>query len=166
MKALYIGRFQPFHNGHIQIIKEASKKYSEVIIGIGSSQYGHTIENPFTNNERKIMIEKSLKNIGIKNYKIVLIPDIHNPPKWVDHVLSIISDFDEVITNNNFTKQLFSKKGYIIKETPLYNKEKYSGEVIRGKIKNDETWEDLVPLEVSKIIKMIKGENRIKQLIE
>jgi nicotinamide-nucleotide adenylyltransferase len=166
MKALYIGRFQPFHNGHIQIIKEASKKYSEVIIGIGSSQYGHTIDNPFTNDERKIMIEKSLKNIGVKNYKIVLIPDIHNPPKWIDHVLSIISDFDEVITNNNFTKQLFSKKGYITKQTPLYNIENYSGKLIRDKIKNDEAWEDLVPLEVSKIIKKINGENRIKQLIE
>lgn len=166
MKALYIGRFQPFHNGHIKIIKEASKKYSEVIIGIGSSQYGHTTDNPFTNDERKIMIEKSLKNIGVKNYKIVLIPDIHNPPKWVDHVLSIISDFDEVITNNNFTKQLFSKKGYVIKQTPLYNKENYSGKAIRDKIKNDEAWEDLVPLEVSKIIKKINGENRIKQLIE
>lgn len=166
MKALYIGRFQPFHNGHIKIIKEASKKYSEVIIGIGSSQYGHTTDNPFTNDERKIMIEKSLKNIGVKNYKIVLIPDIHNPPKWVDHVLSIISDFDEVITNNNFTKQLFSKKGYVIKQTPLYSKENYSGKAIRDKIKNDEAWEDLVPLEVSKIIKKINGENRIKQLIE
>ena len=108
MKALFIGRFQPLHNGHIKIIQEASKKYSEIIIGIGSSQYGHTIENPFTNDERKIMIERSLNNIGVKNYKIVFIPDIHNPPKWVDHVLSIISDFDEVISNNNFITSSFN----------------------------------------------------------
>ena len=166
MKALFIGRFQPFHNGHLKIIKDASKKYSEVIIGIGSSQYGHTIENPFTNDERKLMIEKSLNKIGVKNYKIVLIPDIHNPPKWVDYVLSIISDFDVVITNNDFTKQLFSEKGFSIKETPLYSKDKYSGEVIRGKIKNDENWENLVPTEVFRIIKKIKGVNRIKQLLE
>lgn len=164
MKALFIGRFQPFHNGHLKIIKDISKKYNEVIIGIGSSQYGHTIENPFTNDERKLMIERSLNKVGIKNYKIELIPDIHNPPKWVDHVLSIISDFDVVITNNDFTKQLFSKKGYVIKETPLYKKDKYSGKVIRSKIKNDETWVNLVPTEVFKIIKRINGINRIKQL--
>jgi len=163
MNALFIGRFQPFHNGHLKVIKNISKKYNEVFIGIGSSQYGHTIENPFTNDERKLMIEKSLNKIGVKNYKILLIPDIHNPPKWVDHVLSIISNFDVVITNNNFTKQLFSEKGYVIKETPLYNKDKYSGEVIRSKIKNDEIWENLVPKEVSRIIKKIKGVNRIKQ---
>jgi len=163
MKALFIGRFQPFHNGHLKIIKEASKKYSEIIIGIGSPQYNHTYENPFTNDERKLMIERSLNGVGIKNYKILSIPDIHNPPKWVDHVLSIISDFDVVITNNDFTKQLFSEKGYIIKETPLYNKDRYSGEVIRGKILNDEIWKDLVPTEVSKIIDKIDGVNRIKQ---
>jgi len=156
MKALFIGRFQPFHNGHFKIIKKASKKYDEVIIGIGSSQYGHTNKNPFTSNERKLMIEKSLIKIGVKNYKIMLIPDIHNPPKWVDHVLSIISDFDVVITNNNFTKQLFSEKGFVIKETPLYNKDKYSGKVIRYKIKNNEMWENLVPREVFKIIKAMR----------
>ena len=166
MKALFIGRFQPFHNGHMKIIKEASKKYTEVIIGIGSSQYGNTIDNPFTSDERKLMIEKSLKNIGIMNYKIIFIPDIHNPPKWVNHVLSIISDFDIVITNNIITKQLFSEKDYNVKETPLYNKKYYSGEVIRNKIKNDEIWEKLVPIEVYKIIKKIKGENRIKQLFD
>jgi len=164
MKVLFIGRFQPFHKGHLKIIKEASKKYDEIIIGIGSSQYNNTIDNPFTNKERKRMVDISLKNIGIKNYKIVLIPDIHNPPKWVDHVLSIISEFDVVLSNNVLTKQLFSDKGYIVKETPLYNKDKYSGKVIRSKIKKDEKWENLVPKEVFQIIKKINGINRIKQL--
>ena len=164
MKALFIGRFQPFHKGHLKIIQNASNNYSDIIIGIGSSQYSNTSENPFTNDERKQMIENSLKKIGIKNYKIVNIPDIHNPPKWVDHVLTIISDFDVVLSNNDFTKQLFSDKGYIVKETPLYEKDKYSGKVIRKKIKNNETWEDLVPEEVCKIIKKSNGVERIRTL--
>ncbi len=166
MKALFIGRFQPFHNGHLKIIEEASKKYSEIIIGIGSSQYSNTIENPFTNDERKLMISNSLKDIGIRNYKIVFIPDIHNPPKWVDHVLSIISDFDVVLSNNDFTKKLFSDRGFIVKQTPVYEKERYSGKVIRSKIKNNELWEDLVPQEVFKIIKNSNGEERIRCLSE
>ena len=79
------------------------------------------------------MIEKSLNAVGLTNYRIVPIPDIHNPPKWVSHVFSIISDFDVVISNNSFTKKLFSEKGYVVKETSLFKREKYSGKEIRRK---------------------------------
>ena len=103
MKALFIGRFQPFHNGHLKVIKNSLKIYNEIIIGIGSSQYKDKPENPFSSEERSDMIKKTLVNQDINNYKIVRIPDIHNPPKWVEHVKSIISDFDVVITNNSFT---------------------------------------------------------------
>ncbi|KYK24403.1 nicotinamide-nucleotide adenylyltransferase [Thermoplasmatales archaeon SG8-52-4] len=164
MKALFIGRFQPFHKGHLKIIINASKEYEEVIIGIGSSQYGNSSDNPFSADERKNMIKKSLDAIGLNNFKIVLIPDIHNPPKWVDHVLSIIPDFDIVISNNSFTKQLFTEKGFKIKETPLYDKDKFSGKVIRKRIINDESWKDLVPQEVHDFIIRINGEKRLKNV--
>lgn len=164
MKALLIGRFQPFHKGHLQIIQDASKKYNEVIIGIGSSQYGHALENPFTVEERKLMIEKSLGKIGVKNYRTVLIPDIHNPPKWVDHVLLIVSDFDVVLSNNSLTKRLFSEKGYDVKETPLYNKDEYSGKEIRRRMIDSEQWNNLVPQEVFNVIKDIDGAKRVKEL--
>jgi len=164
MKALFIGRFQPFHNGHINVIKNISEDYDKIIVGIGSSQYSHTLENPFTAEERKLMIEKSLEQINIKNYQIILIPDIHNPPKWVDHVLSIFSDFDVVISNNSLTKNLFSEKGYIVKETKLYKKNIFSGKEIRKKIIKDEQWRNLVPQEVYNIIKEINGVERLKSL--
>ena len=44
---LFIGRFQPFHNGHLQDIKNALKEVDELIIAIGSSQHFNTKENPF-----------------------------------------------------------------------------------------------------------------------
>jgi len=164
MNSLLIGRFQPFHNGHIQLIKGACAEYDEIIIGIGSSQYGNTLENPFSSDERKLMIEESLEKIGVKNYRVVLIPDIHNYPKWVDHVISIISDFDVVLSNNSLTKCLFSKKGYVVKETPFYDRDKYSGKEIRRRIINDESWMDLVPEPVYDIIKNIGGMDRLKNL--
>ncbi|KYK23676.1 nicotinamide-nucleotide adenylyltransferase [Thermoplasmatales archaeon SG8-52-2] len=164
MKVLFIGRFQPLHKGHLKIIKDASKNYNKVIIGIGSSQYSNTDENPFTDEERKEMIYKTLKKEGIDNYRIVNIPDIHNPPKWVDHVVSIVSDFDVVLSNNDFTKKLFSEKGFKVKKTKLFEKERYSGKVIRDKIRKDEKWEDLVPEEVLRIIKNKDGIKRIKSL--
>ncbi|UCF12698.1 MAG: nicotinamide-nucleotide adenylyltransferase [Thermoplasmatales archaeon] len=164
MNALFIGRFQPFHKGHLIILQSISNQYDEIIIGIGSSQYSGTIVNPFSENERKKMIAKSLDDIGINNYKIVLIPDIHNPPKWVSHVLSIVRNFDVVVSNNSFTKQLFSEKGYFVKRTPYFEKERYSGEEIRRRMINNEKWEDLVPKSVAKIIKEINGVQRLKDL--
>ena len=166
MKALFIGRFQPLHKGHLQIIQSASKKYDEIIIGIGSSQYADTKINPFTSKERKLMIEKSLEKLGVKNYRIELIPDIHNYPQWVPYVGSIISDFDVVITNNSLTQRLFSEKGYVVKETVAYDRSKYSGKEIRRRMMNDETWEDLVPEPVCKIIKEIGGVQRIKNSVK
>ena len=164
MKALFIGRFQPLHNGHLQILKHASKEYDEVIIGIGSSQYGHTLENPFTSDERTLMIKKALEHEGIINYSIFLIPDIHNYPKWVSHVTSIITDFDVVLSNSNLTKRLFSEKGYIVKKTPIYDRDKYSGKEIRKRMINNEQWNNLVPESGCKIIKKINGVSRLKDL--
>ena len=166
MNALFIGRFQPFHNGHLKIIKNASQKYDYIIIGIGSSQYTNTRENPFSSDERKKMIEETLKDKGILNFKIIQIPDIHNPPKWVDHVVSIFSDFHIIISNNELTLKLFLEKGYKIEKTPLYEKNLLSGKEIRKRISSGKEWESLVPKTVFKIIRNVNGEKRIKRLFE
>ncbi|MDH7518085.1 MAG: nicotinamide-nucleotide adenylyltransferase [Candidatus Thermoplasmatota archaeon] len=164
MKALFIGRFQPFHKGHLNVIKNVSKKYDEIIIGLGSSQYSNSLENPFSSDERKEMIKKSLEQIGVKNYRIELIPDIHDLPRWASYVSSIVTDFDVVITNSPLTKQLFEEKGYKVEQTAILDRKKYSGKEIRRRIIKDEPWADLVPEPVVKIIKKIDGVNRLKKL--
>jgi len=164
MKALFVGRFQPFHKGHLKLLQSILKEYDEIIIGIGSSQYDYTKDNPFTSDERKKMIEKSLESINVKNCTIVLIPDIHNYPEWAPYVVSIVSDFDVFLSNNSLTRRLFSEKGYIVKETPVFDRSKYSGKEIRRRMINDESWEDLVPEPVCEIIKEIDGVQRLKEL--
>jgi nicotinamide-nucleotide adenylyltransferase len=106
------------------------------------------------------MIDRSLRKVGVNNFRIILISDIHNPPKWIDHVLSIFSDFDVVITNNSLTKSLFSEKGYTVEKTSLYDKKRFSGKEIRRRMIKRERWEDLVPDEVFKLIKEINGTQR------
>jgi nicotinamide-nucleotide adenylyltransferase len=164
MKALFIGRFQPFHLGHLLLLERLSKQYDEIIIGIGSSQYRNTYDNPFSEVERKQMITQSLDAVGIHKYRIVTIPDIHDPPRWVDHVCSIVSDFDVIIANNPFTRKLFFEKGYVVKGTAFFDRKRYSGKEIRRRMIQNEPWDELVPEVVFKIITKIDGINRVKSI--
>ena len=162
MKILYLGRFQPFHNGHLELIKYIKDKYEEIIIGVGSAQYQNDFNNPFSFKERKMMIEESLKGNNINNFSIFKIPDIHNYSKWVSHVESLVPKFEYVVTNNELNAKLFKNKGYKIIKTPLYDRKNFSGIKIRDNIFLDKPWKDFIPKQVIKIIEEIEGVKRIK----
>lgn len=164
MNALFVGRFQPFHNGHLQLIESISKNYDKIIIAIGSTQYQNTNQNPFSFYERKYMITKTLKNYNITNFEIFAVPDIHDLSKWVDHVSKIISDFDVVLTNNSLTTQLFKDKGYSVKKTKLYDRNNFSGKNIREKIINGDNFKNLVPEFIYNYLIKINASERLKKI--
>jgi nicotinamide-nucleotide adenylyltransferase len=110
------------------------------------------------------MIEKTLNAEEIHNYSIHAIPDIHNPPQWVDHILSLLDDFSEVITNNKETAFLFKEKGFPVQQTGFFHKNKYSGKEIRRRMKQQHPWEDLVPSTVAQYLRNIDMEQRFKTL--
>ena len=84
--SLVIGRFQPLHLGHMEVILKCAEESEHLTIGIGSAQYSHQPENPFTAGERYMMIEESLKEAGIENYSIVPVEDLNRYSIWVSHV--------------------------------------------------------------------------------
>lgn len=113
--ALYLGRFQPFHLGHLSVVTNASVRYNKVVIGLCSCQKHHTKRNPFTFWERYEMIVNTLKDKGITNYDIIPIPDIECPLRWAEFVKVICTDFDVVLSNNPNTRELFEKAGCEVK---------------------------------------------------
>ncbi|MFH1013043.1 MAG: nicotinamide-nucleotide adenylyltransferase [Thermoplasmatota archaeon] len=167
MKTLFIGRFQPFHNGHLAVIQHYADKKSSFSIGIGSSQYGNTIDNPFTFEERKEMIQQIVCSY-MENYsvEVVPIPDIHDPSRWVNHVKRIIPDFDIILSNNPLTKALFTEKGHIVKTTKLFDRNNYSGKEIRRRMIYNEPWEHLVPPTVAIYLNQIDAVKRMRRLQE
>jgi nicotinamide-nucleotide adenylyltransferase len=162
-RALFIGRFQPFHNGHLVMVKRILKKHSEIIIGIGSAQYSHTNENPFTAGERYEMIKRTLDAAGIHDYHIVPIPDTHVHSVWVGHVLSLVPKFDVVYTNSPLVVRLFREKGFKVYELPLEKRGMYSGTEVRHRIYDGADWQALVPETVADYIKEIDGIARIRE---
>ena len=166
--ALFIGRFQPLHHGHIYVLQNILKSYNKVKIGIGSSQLSNTANDPFTNIERKEFLKAVLKkrNIPSKKYDIYSIPDIFNAKKWVDHVVTIVGEFNAVFSNSGWIRELFQSKGFKVEKKIEIFKKKFNGNNIRRLImKNDKSWKPLVPNEVIELIEQFDGINRIKSLL-
>jgi nicotinamide-nucleotide adenylyltransferase len=161
---LVIGRFQPFHKGHLEVIRIIAKECSSIVVGVGSAQYSHTYENPFTAGERYLMISRSLRDDGMSDFSIVPIVDINRYAVWVSHVVSMVPAFQVVYSNNSLTRRLFSEAGYEVKASPLFNREVYSGTEIRRRMITGEDWRGLVPPAVAQVIEDIKGVQRMREL--
>lgn len=166
-RALIIGRFQPLHHGHIYVLKRIFENHENVKIGIGSSQISNKYTDPFSATERKDFIIAALSKRAFSSdrYEIFFIPDIFNAQKWVDHVISIVGDFDIVYSNSDWVRQLFKKRGFLLGNKIEIFKKKFSGTHIRKLIatKNDD-WKKLVPKEVQNIIIKNNGLKRIQKL--
>ena len=162
--ALFIGRFQPVHKGHLLVIKEILESCDEIIIGIGSSEKANVRDNPFLFQERKEMLEISLTEANISNYKIIPVPDVGNDTLWIGQIIKNAPKFEVIYTNNEWTKKCFEKKGIEARETAYF--EPYNGSDIRLKIGRDEPWQDLVPPAAISYIEKINGITRIKQSLE
>ena len=162
--ALILGRFQPFHKGHLEVIRSIAKKWESVTIGIGSAQFSHTGENPFTAGERYLMISNALRDDGIANCSILPIVDVNRYGVWVAHVVSLVPPFKAVYTNNALTRRLFSEAGYEVRASPLFNREIFSGTEIRRRIIAGERWKHLVPKATAKVIAEVDGIQRMREL--
>lgn len=164
MRALYIGRFQPYHLGHHEVIKKIAAEVDEVVIVIGSAQISHELENPFTAGERYLMISKSLRGDSIFNFYIVPVLDVNRNSIWVSHIESLIPPANVVFTSNPLIERLFKEKGYKVEVPLLFNRKGFSGTEIRKRMLNEESWKELVPEAVVKVIKEIDGVKRLKDL--
>ena len=165
-RGLYVGRFQPFHSGHLHAITEILEEVDELIIAIGSAQYSHNITNPFTAGERLVMIRKALEeaNIDSSRFWIVPVPDVHLHMMWVSSVVGYTPRFDVAFSNEPLTRRLFMEAGYMVKPIRFFERKEYSSTLIREKMLKNEGWEKLVPKGVAVFIKQIDGVNRIQDL--
>jgi nicotinamide-nucleotide adenylyltransferase len=152
--ALFVGRFQPLHMGHLKVIKWILKKYRKVFIIVGSSQESRTEDNPFTFEERKEMIENTLKSEGIREdrYEIVGIPDVYDDKAWVGMILDR-AVFNVVFTRNPWTERCFKELNIPVEKHPFFGR--ISASEIRKRMKEGMEWENLVPKEVEKILKRL-----------
>lgn len=167
-RGVFPGRFQPFHLGHLEVVKWALKRVEELAIVIGTAQESHTVVNPFTAGERIIMIRESLKegNIDLSRILIIPVPDILMNSVWASYLRLFVPEFDVGISRNPLVVRLFKEAGYSVLVPPSFERNKYSSTRIRKMmIAGDDGWRSYVPNAVSRIIDMIDGVKRIREVI-
>lgn len=165
-RGLYVGRFQPFHLGHLDAIKTVLKSVDELVIVIGSAQYSHNTNNPFTAGERLVMIRHTLQDAGVdpSRFWVVPVPDVHLHMLWVSALEGYTPRFDVVFSNEPLTRRLFMEAGYKVKKIRFFERKIYSSTLIREKMVKDESWTTLVPKAVAEFIGEIDGVNRLRDL--
>ena len=166
VRGILIGRMQPVHNGHMQVISKILEEVDEIIIGIGSAQLSHELKDPFTAGERIVMISQALADAGVDSSRYYIIPmqDINFNAIWVSHVKMLTPPISIVYSGNPLVKQLFSEEGFEVRQPPLYDRIHLSGTEVRKRILEDDDWQELVPKATADVIAEINGIERIKNL--
>lgn len=172
--ALFLGRFQPFHNGHLNVIKKILKENERVIIAIGSAEQNYLPQNPFTAAERFQMIEESLKEAKISHDRYCVIPvrNIFNYALWVNHVNTYVPPYTRVYTGSKLIRACYEGKYFRRAKKVSYAPEiiqlkrilPISATKVRTAILKNKPWERLVPKAVVRKIKEWKAVDRIKTI--
>ena len=163
MRGFYIGRFQPYHDGHHRMVAEIADEVDELVLGIGSAGDSHTPRNPFTAGERVMMVTKSVVDLDLTTY-VVPIEDLDRNSVWVSHVQSMSPAFDIAYSNNPLVIQLFSEAGVEVRQSPMFNRDVLEGAELRARMIEGGDWRSLVPAAVVDVIEEIGGIERIQRI--
>lgn len=149
---MYLGRFQMFHKGHLDIAKYIHDQpdTQNLIFLIGSAQYSRYnkhpflpgVLNPFTSEERTDMIQRAVTHDLKRRYEIINVPDLHVCDRWYDLVMHKARP-DVLYTNEPKEIDLFGSHGTHTRRIPVG--EGYHAQVIREMIAYGDHYDHLIP---------------------
>ncbi|WP_256298693.1 nicotinamide-nucleotide adenylyltransferase [Haloarchaeobius salinus] len=164
-RGFYIGRFQPYHNGHHSMVETIAEEVDELVLGIGSAGDSHSEHDPFTAGERIMMLTKSLVDSDLVTYAVP-IEDLDRNSVWVSHVQSMCPTFDVAYSNNPLVIRLFEEAGIEVRQSPMFNREVLEGSEVRERMVEGGDWESLVPDACAEVVREIDGVERIQMVAD
>lgn len=91
---IFIGRFQPVHEGHVHALGLAASQVQKLYILVGSANQCRSIRNPWTFEERKQMLSLKLHAQRITNYEIIPLNDYrYSNTQWMSDVRATIEHY-------------------------------------------------------------------------
>ncbi|MBT3704655.1 nicotinamide-nucleotide adenylyltransferase [Candidatus Peregrinibacteria bacterium] len=166
---LFVGRFQPFHLGHLDIIKKILKQNKHVILAIGSAERNYVPENPLTAGERVLIIDETLKaeKINPAKYTIIPIRNIDNYALWVDHMNLYVPPYDRIYTGSPIVKACYEGAQSKHKLVKIKRKRPVSATEIRNSmLQGTKDWQKLVPPRTAELLEKMKIPRRLRHIQE
>lgn len=151
--AVFIGRFQPPHQAHLETMTRALARYDRLIVVLGSAYCYPNPKNPFSAEAREAMIRDSLPQEGLERVHFVYIPDdYYNDPRWFRSVRSAVLSITDHKTSIYLTGYNKDESSYYLLGFPDWPFEAsgvrspLNATDIRGRyFSGDESWKALVP---------------------
>ena len=165
MRGFYIGRFQPYHDGHHQMVAEIADEVDELVLGIGSAGDSHSPRNPFTAGERVMMVSKAVAEFDPTTY-VVPIEDLDRNAVWVSHVQSMCPQFDVAYSNNPLVVRLFREAGVEVRGSPMFRRDVLEGTELRSRMLAGDDWQEHVPDPVVGVIREVDGVERMRAVAD
>lgn len=108
--SLFIGRFQPFHIGHLADVRSIIEKGEHCIIAIAAANKAGTELNPLTAAEREYIVKETLAaetDIDQTRYEVHQLTDIDDDEKWVRHVVDNLPPFEKIYSGSEYVRGFF-----------------------------------------------------------
>lgn len=163
MRGLMMGRFQPFHLGHLDLAKQILSECDELVIAVTSAQFNYMEKDPFTAGERIEMIHASLRHAKADMSKcfILGIDNQFNIATWKSHLDAALPAFERVYSGNEYVAMLLANSSIQVIKPKFLDRTKYNATGIRHMMVSGWNWTELVPDPVAEIIQKIDGVNRL-----
>lgn len=160
------GRFQPFHNGHLEYLRGAAARCDEVFVGItnpdptrirpeASDPLRHLPEsNPYSYVERLLMVKAAALDLGLDLARVHVIPfPVNEPELWHAYVPEDVVQFIRLFSDWGGTKlDRLREAGYEVVVLDEGAEKEISGAQVREALREGGPWESLVPRGVADVI--------------
>ena len=163
--ACFTGRFQPFHNQHLEVLSALSREFDQIIIGItnpdienlfehAASKHRHTVAaNPFSYESRVQIITDSISDLSeFNSVEIEIIPfDLTQPSSWAVPAETVFAL--RIFSTWEASKlDLFTGQGFEVLELPAPATKLSASDIREALTTNDSTWHShVIPEAVSTI---------------
>ena len=164
------GRFQPFHNGHLEYLRGAAERSDEVFVGITNPDptrvrpepadpQRHLPEsNPYSYWERQLMVKAAAADLGLDPARVHVIPfPVNEPELWPAYVPDGVTQFLRLFSEWGGTKlDRMREAGFDVVILDEGAEKEISGSEVRAALREGEGWEALVPPGVAEVLRSLE----------